>query len=76
MADPQELRIPDHVPNEFVEAYGTAAPERPAAGPEAALVKLRASARTDTRLVGVALACCVAVVIGILVALVALAPAP
>lgn len=68
MADPQDLRIPDHVPDELVEAYGPASPERPAAGPSAALVSLRASARTDTRLVGLALACCVAVLVGILVA--------
>lgn len=62
MADPQEMRIPDHVPDELVEAYGTAALERRhAAGPPAALVHLRASARSDTRLIGVALTCCVAV---------------
>jgi hypothetical protein len=74
MGGPQELRIPDHVPDELVERYGTVPSPHP--GDPGLSSTQRTGARSGTWLLRLALAGCLAVVAGILVALVAAAPLP
>jgi len=72
MDEAPELHIPDYVPDELVEQYGTKASARER-GPQGLPAT---TGRSRRRLHGVALACCGALLATILVALVAAAPEP